>query len=75
MVAQEVCRAGRVRINGRTAKPGSTVQAGDLIELAYHSGIRKFRVLGIPPDARKSGGPWIEEIESEPFHIDQDVFT
>ena len=32
-VANEVCAAGRVSINGKPAKPGSEVKIGDILEI------------------------------------------
>ena len=40
-VANEACAAGRVSINGKTAKPGSAVSEGDVIEI--HFGERRIR--------------------------------
>ncbi|MEG2213082.1 MAG: RNA-binding S4 domain-containing protein, partial [Clostridiales bacterium] len=34
-VANEVCDAGRVTINGRPAKAGSPVAVGDTLEILY----------------------------------------
>lgn len=30
-VANELCSAGRVKVNGRTAKPGTEVKPGDVL--------------------------------------------
>lgn len=35
-VAAEACRAGHVKVNGRTAKPSSPVKAGDRVEARLH---------------------------------------
>lgn len=34
-VANEVCEQGRVKINGKIAKPGSEVKVGDEIEIQF----------------------------------------
>ena len=34
-VANEACDAGRVMINGKTAKAGAEVKAGDVIEIGF----------------------------------------
>ena len=44
-VAKEVCDAGRVRLNGRVAKAGSELTAGDKLEISYGSRILEIEVL------------------------------
>jgi len=34
-VAQEACDGGRVSVNGRRAKPGAEVRAGDVVEVSF----------------------------------------
>ena len=41
-VANEACDAGRVSVNGRPAKAGAEVKAGDIIEIGF--GNRQVRV-------------------------------
>ena len=43
-VAQDACQGGKVKINGRTAKPGAKVEIGDIIEISFGSNIMKIRV-------------------------------
>ena len=38
-VAKEVCDGGKVKINGRVAKAGTDVAAGDEIEIDFDSGV------------------------------------
>ena len=40
-VAKELIDAGRVKLNGKIAKPGHEVKAGDLLEIGY--GQRQIR--------------------------------
>lgn len=47
-VAKEVCAAGNVAINGRPAKPGSVVAAGDVITITWGRKVSSFRVLKVP---------------------------
>ena len=42
-VAKEACEQGRVLINGRTAKPGTEVEAGDEIEIIFGSKPMKIK--------------------------------
>ena len=41
-VANEACDAGRVMINGKTAKAGTDVKVGDVIEIGF--GTRNVKV-------------------------------
>ena len=41
-VANEACDAGRVMINGKTAKAGTDVKVGDVIEIVF--GTRNVKV-------------------------------
>jgi ribosomal 50S subunit-recycling heat shock protein len=41
-IAKEACDSGRVLINGKTAKAGSLVHVGDIIEICF--GDRRIRV-------------------------------
>lgn len=52
-MANEACDKGRVRINGRVAKPSGKVKAGDIIEIAFGSGSTKIEVLAITEHATK----------------------
>lgn len=44
-VAKELCDAGRVTVNGRVAKAGQEVAAGDTLELNFGSHTRRVQVL------------------------------
>lgn len=41
-VAAEACDGGRVSVNGKTAKPGTDVKIGDVLEISF--GEKKIRV-------------------------------
>ncbi len=63
-VANEVCSAGRVSINGRAAKPGAEVKVGDIIEISFGTGQTSIRVLGIQETVRKEKASEMYEILS-----------
>lgn len=44
-LANEACEGGRVTINGRTAKPGTEVKPGDIIEIRFGNNLTKVKVL------------------------------
>ena len=58
-IADEMCKEGVVFVNGKKAKPAKVVKVGDIIEIHYLNGIKKFEVLKIPetktiPKSKKS---------------------
>lgn len=57
-LAAEACDGGRVKINGRAAKPSHEVKAGDVVEIGFNSGTLKFTVNFVKETVRK------EEAES-----------
>lgn len=52
-VANEACDAGRVMINGKTAKAGTDVKVGDVIEIGFGTRNVKVEVLDIQETTRK----------------------
>ncbi|MEO1928633.1 MAG: RNA-binding S4 domain-containing protein [Nautiliaceae bacterium] len=64
-IADEMCKEGVVFINGKKAKPAKDVKVGDIIEIHYLSGVKKYEVLRIPetktiPKSRKT--EYVKEI-------------
>ena len=52
-VANEACSAGRVSVNGKTAKPGTEVKAGDIIEIGFGTRSVRIEVLTVAETTRK----------------------
>lgn len=52
-VANEACDAGRVTVNGNTAKASVKVKAGDIIEIQFGTKTVKVRVLDIQDTTKK----------------------
>lgn len=52
-VANEACDAGRVSINGKTAKASQNVKTGDIIEIAFGNKTVKVEVLQVLDTSRK----------------------
>ena len=52
-VANEACDAGRVMINGKTAKAGTDVKVGDVIEIGFGTINVKVEVLDVQETTRK----------------------
>jgi len=53
-IAQTICEAGRVSVNGTVAKSSHTVKAGDEILLTGRDKITKVRVLSLPTTRQTS---------------------
>ena len=52
-VAQEACEAGRVSVNGKVAKPSTTVKVGDQIEIVFGNKTVKVGILDIQDTTKK----------------------
>ena len=52
-IANEACDAGKVSINGRPAKAGSTLKIGDIITLNFGERSSSFMVLSLNEHALK----------------------
>lgn len=52
-VANEACDAGRVTINGKSAKAGSNVKPGDIIEINFGTRPVKVEVVSIQETVKK----------------------
>ena len=61
-VAQEACGEEKVLINGKTAKPSTTVKIGDVIEVLYAAGSLKIRVLNIKETVKKEEAASLYEV-------------
>ena len=67
-LAQKLCDAGRVSINGSLAKSAHAVKAGDEILIRRHSKLTTVRVLSIPTarqTARKEAASFYEVMSEE----------
>ena len=52
-VANEACDAGRVSVNGKPAKAGLEIKAGDIIEIKFGNNITKVEVLSVKEQVKK----------------------
>ncbi|MDD3212976.1 MAG: RNA-binding S4 domain-containing protein [Eubacteriales bacterium] len=64
-VANEACAGGRVSLNGRTAKPGAEVKAGDEMEIRFGNRIGRYRILAVQETVRKEGATDLYEVLQE----------
>jgi ribosomal 50S subunit-recycling heat shock protein len=63
-VANDVCSAGRVTINGRAAKPSVDVKPGDILEIGFGTGVTRIRVLDVRETVKKESASEMYEILS-----------
>lgn len=52
-VANEACDAGRVMVNGKTAKASVSVKEGDIIEIGFGNKNVKVEVLDVKESTKK----------------------
>ena len=67
-LAQKICDAHRVSINGKPAKSAHTVKTGDEILIRRHNKLTTVRVLSVPSarqTSRKDAGSLFEVISEE----------
>ena len=64
-VAQEAADAGKISVNGKTAKPSYRLKTGDVVELNYISGTVKFRVLELRETVKKEEASSLYEVITE----------
>jgi ribosomal 50S subunit-recycling heat shock protein len=70
-VAQEICDAGAVTVNGVAGKPGRSVSVGDLIALRQRGRLTTVRVLRTPerPPSKAEASTLYELLGVEPYEI------
>ena len=54
-VANELCDAGHIAANGRTAKASYDVKVGDVLEIQVGSNLTRVKVLSTPEYTTKEG--------------------
>jgi ribosomal 50S subunit-recycling heat shock protein len=74
-LAQEICLGGRVKKNGRTAKPSTLVGPGDILEVAFGARTIAYRVLKIAASADKKSAGEMYEIVSDTTEGESDSRT
>jgi ribosomal 50S subunit-recycling heat shock protein len=64
-VAKEMCDAGRISVDGRTAKAGTELRVGDVLTIRYGNRIVEVRVLQLTENPRKDEAVRMYEVLSE----------
>ncbi len=73
-LAQKLCDAGRVSINGSTAKSAHAVKAGDEIVVRRHNKLTTVLVLSVPAarqTSRKEAGALYDLVSEESLAEDE----
>ncbi len=66
-LANSLCHAGRVTLNGRAVPPASTVRPGDILTIEIADRRIRARVLATPEHERRpSEIEWVEMLEGAP---------
>lgn len=63
-IAKEVCENGRVSINGKIAKPSTTVNEDDVIEIQFANQLLKAKIVNIASHVNKQEAKSMYEIIS-----------
>ena len=76
-LATEACRGGHVKVNGRAAKPATTVRTGDRVEAHAHGRERVFEV--VRPIDKRVGPPvaaecYVDHSPPVPAREEEDLF-
>ncbi len=71
-VANEACSGGRVMINDKIAKPGSSVSAGDIISIRFGEHVGRYEVLSIAETIRKDQAADLYRVIQEDASINQE---
>ncbi|MCR5060292.1 MAG: RNA-binding S4 domain-containing protein [Saccharofermentans sp.] len=61
-VANDVCSAGRVTVNGKVAKPSVKLKEGDVVSIVFGNGVVTFKVLKTDQQVRKEDASSMYEI-------------
>jgi len=64
-VANDVCQAGRVTVNGRPAKPSVKLKVGDIVSIVFGNGTVTFKVLSLETVVRKEESSSMYELIEE----------
>lgn len=64
-VAAELCRASRIKVNGRDAKPSCRIGVGDILEIGFGSKRLSVRVIDVREHVSVAAAQELYEVISE----------
>lgn len=68
-VANEACSGGRVTLNGKVAKPGAEVKAGDIMTIRFGDKLGRYEILSVAETVRKDGAADLYRILQEDAEV------
>ncbi len=71
-VANEACSGGRVMLNGRVAKPGVEVKAGDQLSIRFGEHVGKYEILSVAETVRKDQASGLFRILEEDSAVESE---
>ena len=71
-VANEACSGGRVMLNGRVAKPGAEVKAGDQLSIRFGEHVGKYEILSVAETVRKDQASGLFRILEEDSAVESE---
>ena len=73
-VAKEVCEAGRIQVNGRSAKAGHDLNVGDILDIALGNRRLKVRIMEIKETVRADQADRLYEILEDEKITREEIF-
>ncbi len=64
-VAKEACDGGRVTLNGKVAKAGTEVKAGDIMEIRFGNRLGRYQILDVQETVRKEAAAELYRVLDE----------
>ena len=64
-VAKEACDGGRVTLNSKTAKAGTEVKVGDVMEIRFGNRLGRYEILSIAETVRKDAAAELYRVLEE----------
>ncbi len=71
-VANEACASGRVTVNGKTAKPGTDVDPGDIITIRFGEHLGQYEILSVAETVRKDQAAEMYRVIQEDASMNQE---
>ncbi len=68
-VANEACSGGRVTLNGKVAKPGAEIKAGDIMTIRFGDKLGQYEILSVQETVKKENAGEMYRILSEDREI------
>lgn len=71
--AQEACEEGLVSVDGKVAKPSSSVNAGQRLRIAIGLQVREYEILELPavPVAKQKRGDYAKLLSQSRVDLDE----